>query len=257
MTAAFYLRTESGFTPTEYVTGPWDPDLCHAGPPAALVLNSVAGAIGTMGITRASFEIPRGIPKVPCTVRIDDIRSGTKIRLLRAELRSLADDLLMSANVWCIRTTTTPLPASDPYPLQLPSVEESERFSLDFGVSLGYTDGVEMRIASGTPFRGGPAAIWIRQTIPLIHGETADPYALCGMFGDLGNGISAIEPLNRLVAINTDLTVYLARRPIGEWIAMESLTISQGLGLGMTDSLVYDADGFVGKANQSIFFDRL
>ena len=257
MTAAFYVPTESGFAPTDYVTGPWNPDMCHAGPPAALILNSAAGAIGDMGITRASFEIPRGIPKVPCTVRIEDIRSGNKIRLLRAELRSEAEDLLMSANIWCIRTTTTPLPVSDPYALELPPAEECEQFSLDFGVPLGYMDGVEMRTASGTPFHGGPAAIWIRQTIPLIEGETADPYALCGMFGDLGNGISAIEPLHQLVAINTDLTVYLTKRPIGEWIAMESLTISQGLGLGMTDSLVYDATGFVGRANQSIFFDRL
>lgn len=114
-----------------------------------------------------------------------------------------------------------------------------------------------MRTASGNPFMGGPAAIRIRRSIPLIDGETADPYALFGLFGTLGNGIAAIEPLNQLLAVNTDLTVCMARRPIGEWIASESLTISQGLGLGMTDSLVYDATGFVGKANQSIFFDRL
>lgn len=257
MTAAFYVRTGSGFTPTDYVTGPWDPEMCHAGPPAALILNSVAEEAPDMGITRATFEIPRGIPKVPCTVQIEDIRSGGKIRLLRAQLRSESAELLMSANVWCIRTTRTRLPISDPYALNLPPVEECQPLDVDFGEVLGYMDGVEMRTAAGLPFRGGSAAIWIRLAIPLIDGETADPYALCGMFGDLGNGIAAIEPLNQLFAINTDLTVYLARRPIGEWIAVESLTISHGLGLGMTDSLVYDATGFVGRANQSIFFDRL
>ena len=257
MTKAFYVRSGSTFAPTDYVTGPWDPDLSHAGPPAALLLNAVAQQAEDMGISRATFEIPRGIPKVPCTIEIEDVRPGAKIRLLRASLRSETDDVLMSAHMWCIRTTHKGLPTSDPYPLELPSVDECEPFGLDFGVSLGYMDGVDMRIARGTPFLGGPAAIWIRQTIPLIDGESADPYALCGMFGDLGNGISAIEPLNQLFAVNTDLTLYMARRPIGEWVASESLTISHGLGLGMTDSLVYDATGFVGKANQSIFFDRL
>lgn len=257
MTKAFYVRSGSTFTPTEYVTGPWDPDLSHAGPPASLLLNAVAHEAGDMGISRATFEIPRGIPKVPCTIEIDDIRPGSKIRLVRATLRSETDDVLMSAHVWCIRTTDKGLPQSDPYPLDLPAVDECEPFGFNFGDFLGYMDGVDMRIARGTPFLGGPAAIWIRQTIPLIDGETADPYALCGMFGDLGNGISAIEPLNQLLAVNTDLTLYMARRPIGEWVASESLTISHGLGLGMTDSLVYDATGFVGKANQSIFFDRL
>ena len=63
--------------------------------------------------------------------------------------------------------------------------------------------------------------------------------------------------MDRLLAIDIDITLYLGRRPKGEWFAIESLTISHGMGLGMTDALVYDASGFVGKANQSISFDRL
>ena len=61
----------------------------------------------------------------------------------------------------------------------------------------------------------------------------------------------------RLLCVNTDLTVYMGRRPIGEWIGFDSSTNSSGLGLGMTDSLLYDASGFIGTANQSIFFDSL
>jgi hypothetical protein len=256
MTPAYYTRSASGYTPTDFVTGPWDPDMCHAGPPSALILNEIARAAPGMGITRASFEIPRGIPKVPCRVTIDELRGGNKIRLLRAELRTESDDLLMSANVWCIRETDGLLPVSDPHALTLPPPEECEPLTFEFGTGVDYMDGVEMLAASGQPFRGGPGAIWIRQIIPLIEGETADLYSLCGMFGDLGNGIAAMEPLSELMAINTDLTVYLSRRPRGEWVAIESFTISHGLGLGMTDSLLYDASGFVGKANQSIFFDR-
>lgn len=89
--------------------------MSHAGPPAALLLNSVAKEVGDMGITRATFEIPRGIPKVPCTVQIEDIRGGGKIRLLRAKLRSETDDVPVSAHVWCIRTVSALLPSSDPF----------------------------------------------------------------------------------------------------------------------------------------------
>jgi hypothetical protein len=62
--------------------------------------------------------------------------------------------------------------------------------------------------------------------------------------------------MSALIAVNTDLTVYFGSEPKGEWIGIRSQTNSSGLGLGMTDSLLYDASGFIGTANQSIYFDR-
>jgi hypothetical protein len=163
----------------------------------------------------------------------------------------------MTASASCIRVTDEPLPMSDPITLDLPAHDECEPLGFPMDMGIGYMDGVEMRRAEGQPFRRGPAAIWIRQIIPLIDGESTDPMTRCGLFGDLGNGISAIAPFDELLAINTDLTLSIARRPESEWIGMRSTTVTSGIGLGMTDSVVYDADGFVARANQSIFFDRL
>jgi hypothetical protein len=256
MIEAFYERTPRGFTPTDYVTGPWDSDLSHAGPPAALLLNEIARSVEGMGISRVSYEIPRGIPRVPYRTHVDVLRPGRRVKLLRADLRDPDDAVLMSATAWCIRETTG-LPIGDAHPMDLPDVAACPTLALRFLDGIGYLDGVEMRIAEGAPFGAqGPAAIWIRQVIPLIEGEDADPYARCGMFGDLGNGISALAPFEELLAVNTDLTLYLARRPTSDWMAMRSVTITRGMGLGISDSLVYDASGFVARANQSIYFDR-
>lgn len=253
---AYYTRSGDVFTPTDYATGPWDPDLCHAGPPAALLLDAAASAFEGMGLSRATFEIPSGIPKVPVTIRLTELRPGRKVRLVRLALVAPDDDELMTANVWGIRILDGSVPTSDPYTRALPDPDDCEPLHLRFGEGLGYMDGVEMRTIEGTPFAGGSAIIWIRRTIPLVEGQESDPYSLLGLFGDLGNGISAMEPLERLMAINTDVTIYASRRPEGPWIGMESSTISHGMGLGITDSLLYDAAGFVGKANQSIFIDR-
>ena len=255
MTEASYTRAGDIYTPTEYVTGPWDPDLCHAGPPAGLLLDAIAKDAPSMGISRITYEIPRGIPKTPCRVRIDELRGGRKVRLVDATLEDLDGRALMSARAWMIRVEREGIPTSNPFPLDMPPPDECEPVFFPFD-GVGYMDAVEMRRIDGTPFHGGPAAIWIRQTIPLVLGEEADPYARCGVFGDLGNGIAAMGSMADLMAINTDLTLYITRRPTSEWMALSSLTISHGLGLGMTDSLVYDASGFVGKANQSIYIDR-
>ena len=114
-----------------------------------------------------------------------------------------------------------------------------------------------MRVASGTPFGGGPAVCWFRLLRPVIHGEQTNRFAYMAALADFANGISALRPFSEMIAINTDLAIYLSREPVGDWVALDSRTNSSGLGLGMTDSLVYDASGFVGTTNQSIFFDRV
>ncbi len=256
MTKAFYERTGDGFTPTDYVTGPWADDLSHAGPPAALLLNEIAARAEGMGITRATFEIPVPIPKVPYRIVIEDLRGGRKIRLVHADLITPDDTKVMSVNAWCMRTTDAGLPTSDPYSLDFPDPDDCAPMRMHLRDGIDYFDGVDARTAEGTPFGGGPSTIWVRQTVPLISGELSHPYARCGLFGDLANGTAPIVPFGEILAINTDLTLYLSRAPESEWMALKSLTISHGLGLGMTDSLVYDASGFVGRANQSVFFDH-
>ena len=254
---AFYERTTDGFHPTEYVTGPWDPRMSHAGPPAALLINEIDAAVPGMEITKVSFEIPRGIPKVPYRIMVDVVRPGRRIQHVDAAIVDPDGSTLMSASASCIRFLDAPtLPVGEAPPLDLRPPEDCEPLSFRITSGLGYMDGVEMRTAEGTPFRGGPAAIWIRQVIPLIGGEATDPMTRCGLFGDLGNGISALAPFNELLCINTDLSLYIARNPESDWIGMRSTTVTSGLGLGMTDSVVYDASGFVARANQSIFFDR-
>jgi hypothetical protein len=114
-----------------------------------------------------------------------------------------------------------------------------------------------MRVAAGSPFGGGSSTCWIRLLHPVIEGESTNAFARAAAVCDFANGVSAVEPFSEMVAINTDLTIYFSRAPVGEWIALDSRTNSSGLGLGMTDSLVYDASGFVGTTNQSIFFDRV
>ncbi|MGI9667226.1 MAG: acyl-CoA thioesterase domain-containing protein, partial [Acidimicrobiia bacterium] len=76
---AFYTRSGDVFTPTDYVAGPWDPELCHAGPPSALLINALEQATPGRAVTRATFDIHRGIPKVPVTIDIDVTRPGKKV----------------------------------------------------------------------------------------------------------------------------------------------------------------------------------
>ena len=117
MTEAFYRADGDTFRPTDYVTGPWDPTLCHAGPPTALLLDAFEQATPGMAITRATFEIPRGIPKDPVTVEITDLRPGRKVRMMRGALMNHDGEELLTAHAWAIRET-------DGLPMAVPGIPD-------------------------------------------------------------------------------------------------------------------------------------
>ena len=256
MTEAFYVQQGTTYTPTDYVTGPWDPDLCHAGPPTALLLDAFESATPGMGVTRATFEIPRPIPKVPVTVEVIDIRPGKKVRMMRGALVDADGTELLTAHAWAIRETEGFPVAVPPVP-DAPPPEDCDVWASDMGLGyVGYLDAVEIRAIRGTPFRGGSASAWVRSRIPLVDARESDPANAVALYADLGSGIGAVERFSSLIGINTDLSTSIARRPKGSWVVLDSSVISHGMGLGISDTLIYDASGFVARANQSIYFDR-
>jgi len=252
---ALYTHDAGRFTPTDLVTGPWDADHCHGGPPCALLTHGIHEVSPDMAMSRITFEIMHQIPKRPVTIRTEVIRGGKRVQLVRGDL--IGDDgrLYLTAHAWLMRIDdgAAPLMAHQgPLP---PPPESCTPFAFGVRDTPDIFDAMEGRAADGVPFEGSPATAWIRQTVPLVEGLDTSTYAKVPFAADSANGIARLAPFENLLAINTDLTVYFARRPIGEWVAIEASTISLGLGLGMTDSLVYDASGFVGRSNQSIYLD--
>ena len=69
---------------------------------------------------------------------------------------------------------------------------------------------------------------------------------------DSGNGISAILDWNRYVFVNSDLSINLLRKPQGEWICIDAKTLLGPSGSGLAESRIFDAQGLVGRATQSL-----
>lgn len=56
--------------------------------------------------------------------------------------------------------------------------------------------------------------------------------------------------------INPDLTIYLHRHPVGEWIALASETLPDPQGVGVAESRLYDERGPIGRSVQSLLIER-
>jgi acyl-CoA thioesterase len=59
--------------------------------------------------------------------------------------------------------------------------------------------------------------------------------------------------LSAYLFVNSDLTINLLRRPVGEWICLDARTQLSSLGGGLAESALYDEVGLIGRATQSLF----
>ncbi len=113
-------------------------------------------------------------------------------------------------------------------------------------------DAIEIRFVKGRFHGGGPATAWFRLRRPLVAGEDPSPLQRLAAAGDFGNGISSILSWDEYLFINPDLTLYVERQPVGEWICLDAQTRIVAGGIGISESVLYDERGRVGRAIQAL-----
>ena len=116
----------------------------------------------------------------------------------------------------------------------------------------GYHTAMEYRWAHGSFAEPGPAVCWMRMLHPLVDGEEASPLQRVLIAADSGNGISSTLDYDRFIFINVDLTVHLHRMPAGEWVCLDSVTVPEPTGVGLTDTVLFDERGPIGLAAQTL-----
>jgi hypothetical protein len=118
-----------------------------------------------------------------------------------------------------------------------------------------FSGAVEMRYPPGESNSPGPTRAWMR-TVPLLADEEPSPFQRICPLADCGNAISRNADPGALAFMNTDLTVLLHRPPVGDWLGMDSVSRWEPSGIGMSDSLLFDDLGPVGRALQTLVIQR-
>ncbi len=92
----------------------------------------------------------------------------------------------------------------------------------------------------------------MRMRQPLVDGEQPSPLQRVLTAADSGNGVSVTLDWTRFLFINVDLSVYLERMPVGEWVCLDAVTRPQPNGIGVADTLLLDERGRIGRGLQSL-----
>ncbi len=240
--------------PTALCRGPWDPDSCHAGPPTAALARAAERALPDLQLVRLTTEIMKPIPMAGFTVTAEVTKPGRTVATCVIELRDL-NGVLVAVSHSAHLASRPPEPAIPTTATSTVSLDESTAGPFVFETtrhgSLGFINGVETRYPAGESNSVGPTSIWLR-TVPIFTNALSSGFQRICPLADCGNAISRNGEPQEFGFLNTDLSIHLHREPRGEWFRSESVSHWNADGIGMSDALLFDEFGPVGRAVQSL-----
>jgi hypothetical protein len=236
-----------------HAAGPWDPNMQHGGAPASLVVWAAERipAPAPMQIARATIDLMRPVPVAPLTIETEVLRQGRKIQLCAVRLKANGV-LTVAATVLKIRRQEQPLPGDVVEPLldvAMPEQSRIEPQNSPFGL------GMTIRAARGRFGGVGPGAIWYRADRPLVEGRAISQAMRAVAASDFCNASSALD-WHKWTFLNADLTVSMAREPVGEWILLDAVSWIGPDGAGLAMARLADMRGYFGRCAQSLVVEK-
>ncbi|HEY5198961.1 MAG TPA: thioesterase family protein [Solirubrobacteraceae bacterium] len=228
----------------------------HGGAPAALLARAVERfePDPDLRVARLSYEFLRPVPLGRLDLEIETLRPGRRVQLVGASLRA---DGIEVCRVTGLRIARTPAELGSMSIVRSSSWRAPDtltttpfRLGRATGESFAST-GVEMRFARGG-IDAGPAAVWIRLVRPIVDAEDPSPLMRLAAAADFGNGVAWELDFRRFVFINPDLVIALWREPAAEWVLLDACTRADPAAGATAFSGLYDADGQLGVAAQSL-----
>jgi len=258
--------------PTEFSRGPWSPDALHGGPVAALLARAVeeVPTDEPMHVTRLTVELLRPVPLAALSVSASVSRPGRKVQLVEARISSGDRDVAWGRALRVRLQPTGPdapdFPGSDavgagPVPGVDPGAPPAHHRGYGSRSPIGayrafHNAGAQLVYVAGEFDGRGPATVWVRLAVPVVPGEEPTPLQRVVAASDFGNGVSSELDFAHYVFINPDLTVYIHRPPIGEWVCLDSSTKIGIPGAGLAQSALWDIHGPIGRSLQSLLVER-
>ncbi len=213
-------------------------------------------------VVRITIEFLRPVPVAPLHLETMITRPGRRAQ--EVEARLVAGNMIVAAARAVRIATKLPDDTNDPldgepmFSDAMPDPPElgiTTTFPPDAAVAF-HASGAELRFVDGEFGSSGPATVWIRLRQPVVEGEAPSPLQRVAAAADFGNGVSAELTWGEALFINPDLTIYLHRQPVDEWVCLQARTFLGPPGIGIAESALWDRVGRIGRSLQSLVVER-
>jgi hypothetical protein len=251
----FFRRDGDLYQPTPFSRGPWSPTSLHGRVVAGLLAHAIEAAHGEPEMIPARFTVDMyRLPDLSAAaVTVTPIRVGHRIKVIDAEYlvggvsmaRATCQFLRKGEHpegvVWSPPNWTVPKPADIPPPADgrgpMGGMWATRRIEGDFG-----TLGPEKRL-------------WMSDFRELVEGEALTPFGRVALAADFASPF-ANSGDKGLGWINSDITVYLARLPVTEWIGFEVKNHQHDAGVAIAECWLYDETGPIGASSCAALAQR-
>lgn len=242
---------------SRYAAGPWDLTMQHGAAPSCLMVHA-AEQLPTavpMRVARMTSDLMRPVPVAPLQIRARVIREGRKLQLCAVELLHNGVEVARGSVLKLRRADPGYDPAIAAAKLDLP-LPGAGPARAAIGKDNPFLSGLSTSVVKGSFDTPGPAACWYRADRPIIAGQPVSPAMRAVVAGDFCNGTSAVLPFESWTFLNADLTVSLARDPVGEWVLLDAETWLGPDGAGIACGRLGDTQGYFGRAVQSVLMEK-
>lgn len=242
---AFFIRDNGVYLPQPCARGPWDPKSLHGRVIVGLLGHALEQAYGGADFVPARLTVDMyRLPSFdPIEVKTQLIREGGRLRVAEAEFISGGGSM---AKASCQFLKITEAPDGEvwgPPNWEVPWPEEIDPPPLPHNPIARVW---AMRPISG---RFGEAATvrrtWVKNIRDMVQGFALTPFERAAVASDFASPLAHSGSAG-LSYINSDVTLYLHRAPIGEWIGFEKTDHQSARGVAVGECRLYDTDGPIG-----------
>ena len=244
----FFLRDGDAFLPQATGRGPWNPQSLHGRVVIGLMGHALETAFGSDEFIPARLTVDMyRLPNFdPIEVKTTLIREGGRIRMAEAELFSGGKSSAKASCQFLRRTENAPGKTWSPPDWDAPhpdSIPDPDPATAPMG-----------RMWAVKPIQGGFGSegerrIWMREVRELVGGVPLTPFQRVVVASDFTSPFAHASSDQGLGYINTDVTVYLHRLPVGEWVGFQSVNHQATDGVAVGECRLYDAQGSLGFAS--------
>jgi hypothetical protein len=238
--------------------GPWSADACHAGPVTGVVARTLERLVIDKQLVRLSLTFHRPVPMDGFLAEAEVEREGRSVTTATASLVTADGGTCAVAHSLHIATRShSELPTAT-----VPAPDFGEAREGAFPVERAvhglpfFSSGIEVAYPPGETADAGPTTLWMR-ALPIVDGEQCTPFQSLCPLADCGNGISRNSTFAEATFVNPDLTINVFRLPESDWLASRALSFWESSGVGLSQAQLFDTQGPIGYALQSLIIRPL
>lgn len=251
----FFTRDGDSFIPTDAARGPWDRNSLHGRVIIGLlafVIEQNHGADGFMParLTVDMFRLPSLAP-IEVTTRL--IRDGMRIKVVEAEFVSGGVSMARASCQLLRRTENPDGQVWSPPNWDVPAPSD---IALPDDPRAGMMGMWTVRPIVGAMGTLGPRRLWMSEVRDLVDGAPLTPFVRVAVGADFASPFANAGDKG-LGYINSDVTLYLHRLPVTNWVGYEVVNHHATDGVAIGECWLYDEQGPIGTSTVAALAQRI